>query len=194
MAKKMIKTKEFGKRFVPSLISTATVSGGFIGTEILLNKTLKSEKLKRLKGPLAFLAGTALVALADEKDGKIVADLGRGMATAGARYTVDALVPAETKSKMGISSLGSIDETDPDQRERMLNDIAQQVKAEIEEMQGIYNRNVIPGDAGNPANPAGTTPPEGRQPIDRGDRPPAAEPVERGIGAIDEYESLTDVL
>ncbi|HQH66317.1 MAG TPA: hypothetical protein PLA62_09150 [Clostridia bacterium] len=142
MAKKsFINTKNVGKKIAPAFMSTALTSGGYIGGEILINKTLTGENMKKLKGPLAFVLGTAAVAIADERDGKWLADVGRGLAAAGARYTVDALVPEETKSKMGLNPLSGV-VTEKQNNEKMLEEIAAEAVAQIN---GIFDQQTIPG-------------------------------------------------
>lgn len=149
MAKKsFINTKNVGKKIAPAFMSTALTSGGYIGGEILINKTLTGENMKKLKGPLAFVLGTAAVAIADERDGKWLADVGRGLAAAGARYTVDALVPEETKSKMGLHPLSGVN-TEKTNNEKMLEEIAAEAVAQIN---GIFDQQTIPSSTTSYAN------------------------------------------
>ena len=146
MAKKVkfLNTKKVGSRIMPAAVDSAVASGGFLAARIAGNKiTEKKPKFAKARGPMAFVLGTVISAVANEKDsmGRQLQNFGIGMAAYGGNEMADAFIPEETRTKMGLTGLGA----PGDDNEKLAKELARQAAAEIDsEFGGVYDPGYLP--------------------------------------------------
>ncbi len=135
--KKLFTTKDIGKRLGPAVGQSTAGTAGFLAGKIITNKIVsKKPEAAKIIGPASFLAGTAIIAVTDDKHpaAKYVHAGAIGLSASGGFQMVDTLVDDTTKQRIGLSGVpsdknGSNQEEQPD----VFDELAQEAENEVEQ-------------------------------------------------------------
>ncbi len=106
--------KQVKKDAIPVMVNAAISGVSFLGAKAASNKLtpkITNEKMQKVVGPAKIILGMAIEAFVDEPK---IAAIGRGIAVSGFDTSAQDFIPAETKTKIGLSGADEKVDASPD--------------------------------------------------------------------------------